>query len=132
MKMMDNTQKSINIVLSLDGKKLAGQLNATLNQSVASIEITNRIDAEWKEYLGGVKSWSVSCDGMYVKSENAYAILQNAFMNNISVDVEVLLDDKKYTGSALLTEFPLISAYNDTYKYKVKLLGNGELVIANE
>ena len=132
MKIMNNTQKSIQVVLILNGEKLAGQLNATLTQSATAIDITNKINAEWDEYLGGIKSWSISCDGLYVKDSTAYDTLQQAFMNNQDIDVEVKLDNKKYAGKALFTEFPLIAAYNDTYKYKAKLLGNGELSVINE
>jgi len=75
MKMVNNTQKGIKVSIIIAGEKLAGQLNATLIQSAASIDITNKIDAVWKEYLGGVKSWSISCDGLYVKDSAAYNTL---------------------------------------------------------
>ena len=124
---MGTTQKGINIVLKLGAMVLAGQLNATLNQTMLPIDITNKINGEWQENLGGIKQWSVACDGMYVKSAETYDLLQTAFKNNSLIDVEVSMDNVRYTGKALLIEFPIISSYNLTSKYRVRLLGDGEL-----
>lgn len=124
---MGTAQKGINIVLKLGAMVLAGQLNATLNQTMSPIEITNKIKGEWQENLGGIKQWSVACDGMYVKSAETYDLLQTAFKNNSLIDVEVSMDNVRYTGKALLIEFPIISSYNLTSKYRVRLLGDGEL-----
>ena len=37
------------------------------------------------------------------------------------------MDTHRYVGKALLVEFPVISSYNSTSKYRVRLLGDGEL-----
>lgn len=124
---MNNTQKGINVVLKCGEMVLAGQLNATLNQTMYPIEITNKIKGEWQENLGGIKQWSIVCDGMYVKSAETYDLLQTAFKNNSLIDVEVIMDTHRYVGKALLIEFPVISSYNSTSKYRVRLLGDGEL-----
>jgi len=79
---MNNTQKGIDVVLKCGEMVLAGQLNATLNQTMYPIEITNKIKGEWQENLGGIKQWSIACDGMYVKSVETYDLLQTAFKNN--------------------------------------------------
>lgn len=127
---MNNTQKGIDVVLKIGETVLAGQLNATLNQTMFPIDITNKIKGEWKKSLGGIKQWSIACEGMYVKNAETYALLQTAFNNNTLIDVEVIMDTHRYTGKALLTEFPIISSYNSTSKYKVRLLGDGELVLS--
>lgn len=129
--MANNTvQKGINVVLKIGENILAGQLGAKLYQTMSPIDITNKINGEWKEYLGGIKSWKIDCNGLYVKNSDTYATLQEAFRTNASIDVEVVLDEHRYVGKALLTEFPLTANYNDTYKYNVRLLGDGELNIS--
>lgn len=128
--MANNTQKGINIVLKIGEQILAGQLGARLIQTSSPIDITNKIKGEWNEYLGGVKSWQIDCNGLYVKNSDTYFQLQEAFRTNTSIDVEIILDEHRYIGSALLTEFPLTAMYNDTYKYNAHLLGNGELTIS--
>lgn len=128
--MATNTQKGIHVVLKLGEQILAGQLGANLIQSASPIDITNRITGEWNEYLSGIKSWQVNCNGLYVKNSNTYHQLQVAFQTNAPIDVEVILDNHRYVGKALLTEFPLTAVYNDTYKYSARLLGDGELAIS--
>lgn len=124
------TQKGIDVVIKAGERILAGQLGARLNQSASPIDITNKINGEWKEYIGGLKSWSIECNGLYVKNADTYNVLQEAFRNNTTIDTEVILDGHRYTGKALLVEFPLTAAYNDTYKYNVRLLGDGALNIS--
>lgn len=128
--MANNTQKGIDIVLKIGEQTLAGQLGARLTQSASPIDITNKITGEWKEYLGGLKSWQVDCNGLYVKNKDTYSQLQEAFRTNTNIDVEIILDQHRYIGQALLTEFPLTAMYNDTYKYSARLLGDGELAIS--
>lgn len=128
--MANNTQKGIDIVLKIGEQILAGQLGARLTQSASPIDITNKITGEWKEYLGGLKSWQVDCNGLYVKNKDTYSQLQEAFRTNTNIDVEIILDQHRYVGQALLTEFPLTAMYNDTYKYNARLLGDGELAIS--
>lgn len=128
--MANNTQKGIDIVLKIGEQILAGQLGARLTQSASPIDITNKITGEWKEYLGGLKSWQVDCNGLYVKNKDTYSQLQEAFRTNTNIDVEIILDQHRYVGKALLTEFPLTAMYNDTYKYSARLLGDGELAIS--
>lgn len=128
--MANNTQKGINVVLKVGEQILAGQLGARLVQSASPIDITNKINGEWREYLGGIKEWQIECNGLYVKNNNTYLLLQEAFRTNTAIDVEVILDQHRYVGKALLTEFPLAAVYNETYKYNARLLGDGELAIS--
>ena len=41
-------QSGIDIVVKVDDKPIAGQLNATLNRSMSPIDITNKINGDWK------------------------------------------------------------------------------------
>ena len=128
--MMANAQKGINIVLKLDGQVLAGQLGAKLSQSASPIDITNKITGEWEEHLYGIKNWQVDCNGLYAKNINSYTMLQEAFRTNQLIDIEITMDEHKYVGKALLIEFPLTATYNDTFKYNVRLLGDGALSLS--
>ena len=90
--------QSIDVVLFVDDLPVGGQLNATLNRSVASIDITNKIDGEWAEHIGGVKTWNIPCSGLYVLNESALNKLEEAFLLLFTVfDV--------FVNSVLLFEF---------------------------
>lgn len=126
--MKEQTQKGINVVLYIDEKPVAGQLGAILNRAMSSIDITNKINGSWSNSLSGVRQWNVSCNGIYIKDSDSFGALENAFMTNQKIQVSIqVADDRAYTGTALITDFPLQAVYNDNYKYSLKLLGVGPL-----
>lgn len=120
-------QAGIDIVIKVNNKPVAGQLNATLNRSMAPIDITNKINGDWKESLAGAHTWRVNCDGLYVVNEESLKALEEAFMDNEEIDVSIGFDNKNYFGRALITDYPVSSQYNAQFKYKLALLGIGEL-----
>ena len=120
-------QKAIDIVLKINGKPVAGQQNAVLNRSAAPIDITNQINGDWKEYLGGNHTWRIKCDGLYVVNAESLHALETAFMNNEEIQVTVSFDGKNYFGQALIIDYPVSSIFNAQFKYSVSLLGTGEL-----
>lgn len=120
-------QHGIGVVLSVGEKVLAGQREISLSRSADSIDITNRIKADWGENLSGLKTWSINCNGMYVLDSESFSLLEDAYMNNLDVDVKISFSNKEYSGKAIITKFPLSSVYNIQYKYSITLLGNGEL-----
>lgn len=125
--MKQPTQQGINVVLYIGDRPLGGQQSAVLNRSMVPIDITNKIAAEWKENLAGIKSWNIVCNGIYVVDETALKDLDDAFINNLEIEVKLTLDDVDYKGNALIIDFPLNAIYNSSFKYSVKLLGTGEL-----
>ena len=124
---MSNIQKGINILLLLDNTPVAGQLNVNFERSMSPIDITNKINGEWKTSLTGIKNWKIVCNGAYILSADSYKKLEDAFMNNKSVEVKLQTSSGEYVGEALITDFPLSSIYNDSYKYRISLLGTGRL-----
>ena len=124
---MSNIQKGINILLLLDDTPVAGQLNVNFERSMSPIDITNKINGEWKTSLTGIKNWKIVCNGAYILSADSYKKLEDAFMNNKSVGVKLQTSSGEYVGEALITDFPLSSIYNDSYKYRISLLGTGRL-----
>lgn len=120
-------QRGIDVVLKIGGKPVAGQQNAVLNRSVASINITNKIDGNWRESLGGTHTWKIKCAGMYVLNATSLQELEDAFMNNEEIDVAISYNNKNYFGRCLIVDFPVSSNYNAQFKYDISLLGTGEL-----
>lgn len=119
--------KSINTIISIGKKVLAGQQNAVLNQSSQAIDITNKIDPEWQESLAGTKMWNITCSGVYVMNADSLIALQEAFMTNTTVDVSIDLNGTQYIGSAIITNFPLNTTFSQELKYNLTLLGTGPL-----
>lgn len=124
-------QRGIDVVIKIGGKPIAGQQNATLNRSMAPIDITNKINGSWNESLAGVRSWRVNCGGLYVLDAESLKNLEKAFMNNEELEVGLSVGEKNYFGRVLITDFPLSSNYNDQFKYRLTLLGDGPLQYEN-
>lgn len=122
-------QHGIGVVLSVNEKVLGGQRDITLTRTADSIDITNKINGEWKDNLSGLKTWSINCNGFYILDSESFSLLEDAYMNNTDVDVEIGISNKIYKGKAIVTNFPLNATYNLQYKYSIALLGNGELKI---
>lgn len=106
---------------------LAGQRNATLNRSAEALDATTK-DSDWRENLQGIKEWSIDCDGLLVQSDEAYDRLEDIFMENGEVGVLITLPSgKKYSGKAVITDFPIEFPYDDMVAYTASFTGNGKL-----
>lgn len=130
--MKDVVQRSIDVVLIADGAPVAGQQGATLNRSMSPIDITNQITGSWKENLGGLMSWNISCNGMYIKDNAGLRALEQSFLQNKEITVKILVGNIHYTGQALITNFPLNAVFNTQFKYTLSLLGTGELRLEHD
>lgn len=124
---MSNIARSIDTIIRLNGVALGGQQGANLIRQMEAIDITNRINGEWAESLAGKKSWNIVCSGLYVTNDKSFALLEDAFMNNKTVEVVVSIGNSKMVGNAIITDFPLNAIFNKEFKYNIKLLGTGAL-----
>lgn len=128
MKQIIPANKGVDAILFLEDKVLAGQKNASLSRRMSPINITNKITGEWSDSLSGVKSWSVTCSGVFIKDEESFDILENAFNEGTSIMVKLSDGNRSYQGKALITSFPISANYNDTFTYNIGLTGIGELI----
>lgn len=124
---MNNIQRSIDVILYINGIAVAGQQQASLSRSMSPINITNKINNDWTTNIGGTKNWSIQCNGTYVKNAESLKMLERAFMNNEEITVKIILNECNYEGQALITSFPLSAVFNTQFKYTLSLLGTGEL-----
>lgn len=124
---MNNAVRSIDTIIYLNGVALGGQQGANLIRQTEAIDITNRINSDWAESLAGKKSWNINCSGLYITNDRAFGLLEDAFMNNKTVEVLITFGSTKLKGNAIITDFPLSSVFNKEFKYNIKLLGTGAL-----
>lgn len=120
-------QQGINVILKVDNKVVGGQRNIQLNRSSNAIDITNKIKSEWQENLQGLKTWGVTCNGIYVINSESLNLLEECFMESKDVEVTIIIGSKKYNGKAIITNFPVNATYDKQFKYNITLLGNGAL-----
>lgn len=122
-----NLGQSVNVALYINSFPLGGQQGATLNRQAEAINITNKINDEWDRNLTGKKNWNIQCSGIYVINDEAFTTLTEAFMNNQLIKVIIIVGKEKWSGQALITDFPLNATFNKEFKYNVHLLGTGPL-----
>jgi len=56
---MDNLKpihRGLDVILSVNNRKLGGQHNAVLGRTMSPIKITNKINGEWEKSLSGIKT----------------------------------------------------------------------------
>ena len=122
--------KGIDVLVKVGANAIGGQRGATLNRSGEAIDATTKDSAGWKENLAGLKEWSVDCDGLLVVDDTAYDALETAFMASEAVTIEIAMPSgKKYSGSALVTDFPIEAPYDDSVTYSVSFIGTGALIV---
>ena len=110
---------------------LGGQSGATLNRSTNTIDATSKDANGWAENLAGVNSWSIDCEGFIVASDAAYSDLEDAWDGRTSVKVQVLMPSgKKYTGTAIITDFPNEFPQDGAATFSLSLTGTGALAKA--
>ena len=111
-----------------DNKVLGGQRGATLNRSADTIDATTKSGDGWAESISGLKSWSLDADGVLIESDEAYEILENAYLNSEEVTAYIQLPSgTKYVGSVIITDLPLEAPHDDLVTYSVSLTGSGAL-----
>ena len=125
---MSNVFRSIDTIISINDIPLGGQQGANLVRQTEAIDITNHINGDWAENMAGKKSWRILCSGLYITTDKAFALLEDAFMNNKTVEVLVSFGRTKLRGNAIITDFPVSSVFNKEFKYNIKLLGTGALL----
>lgn len=109
---------------------LGGQKGAKLNRKVGTFETTSKDSSGWKEFLASFKEWSVDCDGFVVASDTAFGQLETHFNAGTNVSVQFTLDSKVYTGTAIITDFPLEMPQDDAVTFSLTLQGTGALTEA--
>ena len=120
-------QQGINVILKVDNKVVGGQRNIQLNRSSNAIDITNKINSEWQENLQGLKTWGVTCNGIYLINSESLNLLEECFMESKDIEVTIIIGSKEYNGKAIITNFPVNATYDKQFKYNITLLGNGAL-----
>lgn len=112
-------------------KTIGGQTGATLNRSAETIDVTDKTNNGYKEYMAGLKEWSLDCDGFVVISDDGIKILDEQFEARKPVFVEIVAAGRKYTGSGYLTDYPIEFPLDSAVSYSFTISGASALVAAD-
>ena len=117
--MADNTKiKGLEVLLYVDvdgtKTKVGGQRGASLSMSADELDVTDKTTGQYKTFLVGLKEWSISCDGLVVTNDDAYAALVEAFLEGDIISIE-LKDGGNfvYSGDVAIASMDFDAQYDD-------------------
>lgn len=128
MKTIVPSNRGLQILIYIDGEKVSGQKDAILNQTANFSDVSNRIEKKWEKSIVAERSWNIKCNGLVIKNADSFKKMETAFLNGTPIAIVLMDDDKKFTGNALISSFPLTANYNDSFLYNITLTGTGELL----
>lgn len=110
---------------------IGGQRNGTLTINSGTIDITSKDGASWVETISGVKSWTVSGDGITLEGDSGLEELIDKTIAGTAVDVTVTTPNgRNFTGSGTISSYEESAPYDGAYSYSLTIEGNGALAEA--
>ena len=111
--------------------------SASLSVSMETRDTTTKDSAGWQENLEGLKSWSVSGDGLVTYSVGAdtdgpndlFTLLNNRTKVKIKFG-STTTDELDYTGDAFLVSYEQEAGVEDNVTYSFSFTGTGALTQA--
>jgi len=107
--------------------------SANLSVSVETRDTTNKDSGAWNESLVGMKSWTLSGEGLVVYNNSGKATPDDIYTylnNRTEVHIEFgseTADEIYYSGQGFITEFSNDSGFEDNATFSFTLQGNGAL-----
>ena len=130
---MAGAKRGLNVIISVkkggEFKVVGGQRNATLNRGSETLDVSNKATGgAWKEFIAGAKEWSVDGDGILIDGDEAFGLLEDAYLSGALVEVKIGDDSGwGFQGNAIITDFPVEAPYDDALSYSMTLQGTGAL-----
>ena len=80
--------------------------DVTINLTSDPIDVTSRDSAPWKDYIPGLREWSVSFNAVYINTDSALDALEAAYIAGTILSVRLIDNDGDgYYGDIIVTEF---------------------------
>ena len=111
-----------NLGVYVDGTIIAAATDCSLSLNMDTIDITTKDSAGYRELLAGLRSGSMSCNGLidYQSSNEDTVDLVTAWTNRTSLTLKFsneLTGDQSYTASGFLTSLEQSGGTEDTATY---------------
>lgn len=108
---------------------VGGQRNATLSETVETIDETSKDSNGWYEYEYGISGWTISFDGVYIENEVGFELLKNAMRKKKKIRVRLQEGENGVIeeGQALVISKDLEAPYDAEVTYSGELQGTGPL-----
>lgn len=126
--------RGLDILVYVGEVVVGGQKNCTLSMEAETIDISNKEDFGWASFIGGAKSWNISCDGQFIASNEGTVQLFEAFKsaNNVTVEMKNADESVYFQGSAQITSIEIEASFDDVATLSIEFTGVGELKLEKE
>jgi predicted secreted protein len=118
----------------VDGTLVARAVSGDLDLTMATRDTSNKDTGGWEESLEGRMSWSCSAEGMMVQNLSGnYSTLFAKLTARATVTVmlsSTVTGDKKWSGSAFITNLKLTAADQSNTTFSCSFKGTGALTEA--
>lgn len=121
-----------NVRIFINGKMVAGQQNCTLDMSSSTIDCSTKSSGLYEEFEVAGLGWSISLDGLIPLEDEAFEILEEAFLGTEIVEVHIGRTGKYKKGSAIIESLSYNSAMKDKSKFSASLKGCGAFEVVAE
>ena len=122
--------EKVRVVVKASGTELvlASQQGGSLDLSASTLDATSKDSNGFEEYEAGLRSASVSCDGLVVVSDPAYRHLLAQFVEGEKVDIEIQSEENdlfEFSAEAIITSAPISFGYDEllTYSFDFQVSG---------
>lgn len=107
---------------------VGAQRGASLSMSAETLDKTSKDSDGWNESLAGMRTWSISTDGLLILDDEGYLAIEEAYMlgNNVLVQMSTK-SGALYEGEAIITTVDLDAPYDDLANYSAEFAGAGKL-----
>lgn len=107
---------------------VAAQRGASLSLESEVLDKTSKDSDGWTENLSGIKSWSISTDGLLILDDEGFGLLEDAYMMSENILIQIATKTGTlYEGEAIVTSVELDAPYDDLASYSAEFTGANKL-----
>lgn len=115
----------------MNGNKIAYTQNHTLTMGMETRDATTKDSSGWATKKEGLRSWSISGDGLYYFAatygpSDLFGLLENRTRVSLKFTTNVS-GDKYFTGYAYLTSLEVSAPQEDTASFSFSFEGDGAI-----
>lgn len=117
--------------------KIANLTSTDFELTKDTIDATNKDGSDYKEFLVGLNSWTLSAEGIFEEDDSTTNLSPKEVLDDMIAGDAItvvmtsnLSGDIKLSGSAVMTSFAWNAPVNDVSTFSCSLQGSGALTVA--
>jgi len=117
--------------------KIANLTSTDFELTKDTIDATNKDGSDYKEFLVGLNSWTLSAEGIFEEDDSTTNLSPKDVLDDMIAGDAItvvmtsnLAGDIKLSGSAVMTSFSWNAPVNDVATFSCSLQGSGTLTVS--